>query len=942
MSSLLFLKRGLILVLGLFLFNVTVQASSFQQVFENQGLVMLLIDPDSGQIVDANAAAVDFYGYSRETLQTLSIQQINTLSAQQVAKERQNAKEQGRNYFIFRHQLASGELKTVEVYSHPYQFDQKTLLLSVIHDRNAMISDDAMELFHRQLEEQIQLKVDEAQKLDRLIQLLLMMGLVVFALLSLGLWRIHLQRQQAEIELYRFTNEFEAFLNQTSDFVYFKDKQSKMLFCSQTLANITGYKNWKEMIGKHDRELFPPDTAAIYEQEERPVFELGQPILGKINPYYDANGNIGYVQTNKWPLLDENNQVVGLFGISRDISDLQNLKDELERSQRLLEDGEALAKVGGWEYQVDSAKMFWTQGLFELHDFEPDPDFDHIGESVHCYLPEDRETIMNAFKACMADAQPYDLIFPFKTHLGKDKWIRTKTAPLVEAGKVVRVVGIVMDITEQKQSELRLEQLLDQTEQHKQQAEAANIAKSRFLATMSHEIRTPMNGILGMAQLLLSTKPSDENYRIYCQTIMHSGETLLRLLNDILDLSKVEAGKLTLQPGLVDIEQVLQETTALFQGTAQEKDLLIDAQWMGEEGVLYQADEQRLRQMLNNLVNNAIKFTYQGSIHLQAKPLSDKGAIEFSVTDTGIGIAPQQQAQLFKPFSQLDNTSTRQYGGTGLGLSIVQKLAELMGGEVGVESEIGQGSRFWFKVLLQPACFEQAAPNQIKVEPPVFPRFNGRVLIVEDNEINQLVVENQLQEFGLRCVLAENGQQALEIVQAEHDEFDLILMDIQMPILDGYQATEQIREWEAEQQRKPIPIIALTADAFEENRQKGLALGMNDYLTKPLNQAKFVEVLARYLSVSKTTKPTNEIDDDIGIQSVFNEDELMTQLRAILPLLEQARFESIADFNRIMDSSPASKFYTNLQGIKKMNDAYDFINAADRVKWILDHYEKKV
>ena len=823
------------------------KASNFHQLFEQQGVIMMLIDPESGAIVDANPAASAFYGYSRETLKNMQIEQINSLSTAQVAQERQLAQQQGRNYFIFRHQLATGELRTVEVYSQPYQFDQKPLLLSMIFDITpGRDFDSGVWHFSERLEQQVAMHLAQAQQRNRLIQLILAVALALFAFLSFALWAINVKRHKAQAELYEFKREFEAFLEQTSDFIYFKDKQARMLFCSQTLATLTGHKSWREMIGKHDTELFPPDTAKIYGEEEKPVFEQGKSVIGKVNPYYDEQGNAGYVQTNKWPVLDEQQQVVGLFGISRDITELVNLKSELQRSERLLEDGEALAKIGGWEYQVETAQMFWTKGLFKLHDFEPHPDFDHIGESVHCYLPDDQAAILKAFQACITDAKPYDLVFPFKTHTGQDKWIRTKTSPLVEGGNVVKVIGIVMDITEQKQTELDLQKLLQQSEHHKQQAEAANIAKSRFLATMSHEIRTPMNGILGMAQLLISSQPTDKNYLTYAQTIMRSGETLLRLLNDILDLSKVEAGKLTLQPGLVVPAQILQDTQALFYASAQNKELTLSVHWHGDERMQYKGDDLRIRQMLNNLVSNAIKFTNQGSIRIEVKPLEKPGELLFSVIDSGIGIEDNKLNQLFKPFSQLDNSSTRQFGGTGLGLSIVQKFAHLMGGEAGVDSQIGQGSCFWFRVVLEPSMLpsdNKTMSEQTEVDVSL----QGCILIVEDNDINQMVVENQLEQLGLRTLIVENGQLAVERVKAQADQIDAILMDIQMPVLDGYEATEQIRAWEQAQQRRPIPIIALTADAFEENRQRGLALGMNAYLTKPLDSKALAQALVEYL-----------------------------------------------------------------------------------------------
>jgi signal transduction histidine kinase len=272
-----------------------------------------------------------------------------------------------------------------------------------------------------------------------------------------------------------------------------------------------------------------------------------------------------------------------------------------------------------------------------------------------------------------------------------------------------------------------------------------------------------------MAQLLLSTQPSDDSYRTYSQTILHSGQTLLRLLNDILDLSKVEAGKLTLEPGLVNPQQILHETAELFMASAADKSLDVNTHWCGEPNAYYQGDDQRIRQMLNNLVNNAIKFTPNGDIRIEARPCDQQGVLEFSVSDSGIGIAPEKLDQLFKPFSQLDNSSTRQYGGTGLGLSIVQKLAELMDGEAGVESQLGLGSRFWFRIKLAPADDVQPNQNHNDLTQTDALTFNGCVLIVEDNEINQLVVENQLQQFGIQTLMVENGQLALERVQTQAD-----------------------------------------------------------------------------------------------------------------------------------------------------------------------------
>ncbi|UQB42809.1 PAS domain S-box protein [Thiomicrospira microaerophila] len=919
------------------------QASSLQQFFERQGLVMLIIDPDTGNILEANQAALDFYGYSRETLTSKTIQQINTLTPEQVTQERELAQQQGRNFFVFSHQLASGEIRTVEVYSQPYQFEDRTRLLSVIHDISSNKATESAAIhFAQRLEAQVAKRTDELQQKQQFITMLFALGLLVAVLALLILLFLVRQKNKLATELTKQKEQIEQFFTLNLDLLCIADVQGRFIKVNQAWSEILGHQI-EELQQRSFLEFVHPEDVSSTLEAMKKLAE-GQPAINFTNRYRCKEGGYRVIEWRSQPKGEL------IYASARDVTDYQqtqqNLKeiqDDLQRSQRLLEDSEALAKIGGWEYQVETGKMFWTQGLYRLHDFKPDPNFDHIGESVKCYRAEDQPTIFRSFQDCVQKAQPYDLVLPFKTCLGVEKWIRTKTAPLLESGCVVKVVGIVMDITEAKQTESKLQQSLEESEQHKLQAETANTAKTRFLATMSHEIRTPMNGILGMAQLLQTSQPSESNYHSYIQTILDSGETLLRLLNDILDISKVEAGKLSLQPGLVDPNAMMQETQALFQGIAKQKGISLFARWLGSNDACYQGDEQRIRQMLNNLVNNAIKFTEQGEIKIEAKPLDEHGTLEFSVTDSGIGIDPALQDLLFKPFSQLDNSSTRQYEGTGLGLSIVEKLAKLMGGEVGLESQLGQGSRFWFSLplpLQQHETFrkQKAAPSSFRDLSAI--TFQGSVLIVEDNEINQWVVENQLQQLGLTTLLAENGQQALDLVQSQSKPIDLILMDIQMPILDGYQTTERIRQWEREQSLPALPIIALTADAFEENRQKGLALGMNAYLTKPLDQSLLAETLADYLPfVSRQTQSLQDKKTAKADQTSISLEAILQQLTELLGMLEQARFESIELFERLLEKAKALPVYSELLSIQPLVEGYHFAEAANRVKLILEQYE---
>ncbi len=471
------------------------------------------------------------------------------------------------------------------------------------------------------------------------------------------------------------------------------------------------------------------------------------------------------------------------------------------------------------------------------------------GEIVSLNHVPELKALWDDLSARMNQREPFR---DFEYRMGQEfggRWLSISGVPYFDRNHCfMGYRGVGSDISSRKQIEQQLHDA-------KLAAEAANIAKSRFLATMSHEIRTPMNGILGMAQMLLTPEVSKSECIDYARVILDSGHILLNILNDILDLSKVEAGKLQLETVAFSPSQVLHEVKALFSKAAHTKNLPIDVAGDGSERPLYVGDVNRLRQMVSNYVSNAIKFTSQGRVSIEAKEVSrnkDSALLEFSVIDTGPGIPEDKLPLLFQPFSQADSSTTRKYGGTGLGLSIVSSFAKLMNGTAGVESTLGQGTRFWFQVRVSLVLENTHMATQNSLHEPDSQKslttFVGTVLVVEDNPTNQKVISFLLERLGLNVEIAENGEQAVTRMTQNPTPPDIVLMDVQMPIMDGYTATRHIRSWEKETGRIPMTIIALTASAFEEDRKRCHDAGMDDFMPKPVAFDDLQRVLSHWLS----------------------------------------------------------------------------------------------
>ena len=579
------------------------------------------------------------------------------------------------------------------------------------------------------------------------------------------------------------------------------------------------------------------------------------------------------------------------------------------------------SRVPGMVYQyhlrLDGSSYFpyASEAIRDIYRISPQQAFQNATNLFAVIHPDDHDAVVIAIQQSAADQTPWQQEYRVKFDDGTVRWLLGSALPQRQPDGGTLWHGFISDITERKNIEAQLtaahQALAVQGEKRaveltaaRDGAESANLAKSRFLATMSHEIRTPMNAVLGMAQVLMQANISEANRLDYARTIFNSGQTLLALLNDILDLSKIEAGKVDLESIAIAPAQLIHETQTLFTQTAHAKGLSIAAHWSGAERH-YLGDPNRLRQMLSNLMGNAIKFTKQGSIRIEASELACTGqsaTLEFSVTDSGIGIAKDKQDLLFQTFSQADSSTTRNYGGTGLGLSIVRTLARAMGGEAGVQSKAGIGSRFWFRVQVGLVSADAlAAPLQTELSASSLatqtPQLIGRVLVIEDNPINQEVMQVLLGQMGLEVALADDGQQGLDALMGGENA-QLILTDLQMPVMDGYTAAQRIRQWEAQAQQKRRPIIAFSADAYAGVRARCLAAGMDDVLSKPVLQGDLWTVLAKWLPAVPLAPQIAPIP---VVLKPVDPEAIIALINELLPMLARGKADAIDRFNALQE-----------------------------------------
>ncbi len=536
-----------------------------------------------------------------------------------------------------------------------------------------------------------------------------------------------------------------------------------------------------------------------------------------------------------------------IFGLSQNITELVDARDQAAVMSERLEIAMSAARAGVYELDLRSSERWTSPQYQELAGV--DALARHSMQPFGMYHDEDQLAVKESWERCLRSSGVEWVDTRLHRPHGGEQWVRVfSRVQRNEHGLPVRAVGLMLDIQEQKLQELALIEA-------KRQAEAATVAKSNFLATMSHEIRTPLNGVLGMAQSLSSEELAPQQ-REKVNVILDSGKTLTSLLNDVLDLSKIEAGKIEIACVDGELGVTFERLRQLFLPRAMERGLDIALEIDEHAPRMLHFDPVRVRQCVGNLLSNAIKFTERGEIAIRvgADQNGDgRWLVTVAVTDSGIGMNEATVAKLFSTFTQADASITRRFGGTGLGLSITRQLARLMGGDVTVSSQPGVGSEFSFTFLASSAD----AMSQAQVQAPVGPQdvadgdlklLRGlKILLVDDNAVNRQVVKLFMAGISPRFVEAANGQEALDRLNDE--PFDVVLLDVHMPVMDGREAIRHIRA--SSEAWRDMPVIALTADAMSGDREKYLSLGMTDYVSKPIDKRELMFKVASAMESRK-------------------------------------------------------------------------------------------
>jgi PAS domain S-box-containing protein len=652
------------------------------------------------------------------------------------------------------------------------------------------------------------------------------------------------ERKRIEQNLKNSEEQYSVLFNSGNDaaFVfrlYADGEVGNFLQVNDMACERLGYTR-EELLQRSLRDILPPE-AILREATLRERLATGERCLFETE-HLAKDGRTIPVEVNA--RLVDLGGVPTILGVARDLTERKRMEEKLRRIAAVVEactDFIGLASVDGEVLYVNPAGRQFV-GL---------DDEDHPAKGtrlIEYVADEDRQNLLDNILPQIAREGRWageNRFKNFRTGALTPMWHSVFYITDPQTGQRTAMATICRDLSERKRSESELRAA-------QQAAEVGNRAKSRFLANMSHEIRTPLNGILGMTALLLTTTLSPEQ-RHYAEIVHSSGENLLALINQILDLSKIEAGKVALEKLDFELETVLKEATQTIALEARNKGL--EFTLVVDPGVplFLRGDPVRLRQVISNLAANAVKFTFAGGVSILVEAAGQEDGLvtlQFAVRDTGIGVAPEQAGNLFSPFAQADESTTRKFGGTGLGLAISKQLVELMGGHIGCESEPGRGSCFSFTALVEKrpggaVALPAATVTSVPDVSAALDKQGLRILVAEDNAVNSQVVLAILNHLGYSAETVVNGSEAVETLKA--GQYDLVLMDCQMPEMDGYEATGLIRDPTTGALNPRIPIVALTASAMTGDREKCIAAGMDDYLSKPIRPDSLRRILGKWL-----------------------------------------------------------------------------------------------
>ncbi len=762
-----------------------IQEQIYQEIFNATHESIFIHEATSGKILDVNNTFLSMYGYSsKDEISDISLGDISTgvpPYTQEAAEEKiQKALNEGPQVFDWLARKKSGELFWVEVSLRCYHFDDKPRVLAVVRDINDRKLANAVTQQHV-------FWMKRAQDMAKL-----------------GWWEFDL-------------NQGKIWASVEAQLIYGLESNEALITQIQKLP----LPEFRPML---DEKL----SNLIHHGEKYDVkFRIRRP----------DNNEILYVHS----VAEYNTVENKVFGIIRNITEDILAEFSLKESQRrltnLLENFHVMVYRRKCEPQW--TMEFIGHGCYELTGYQSG---EFIGNRSFddLILDDYRARVLNEYKEKVDLKEIFRVEYPIITASGQKKWFWDQGNGIYsDSGEIIALEGFIMDITEQKKNQEELLDLNLQLKIAKDKAEESDNLKSAFLANMSHEIRTPMNGILGFAELLQNPDNSREKTELFIQVINSCSHQLLALINDIIDISKIEASQITITNTKVDINRVLYEVNSLIQVPKDKNIDIICPHIKDISTVNIFIDEVRLKQILINLINNALKFTNQGFIEYGYQ--LNQSNILFFVRDTGIGIAPENQHLIFERFRQIDTSSTTLRGGTGLGLAITKALVEKMGGSIWVDSTIGKGSVFYFQFPLKP----DIGKDKIVKEKAFFKRSqpdweHQTVLIAEDEDYNYLYLAELLEPYKLNIIRVRTGVEAIDA--CKQNKIDLVLMDIKMPIMNGYEASRQLKILFPN-----LPIIAQTAYAMSDDREKAKAAGCDQYIPKPIKRDILIELMNIYL-----------------------------------------------------------------------------------------------